>query len=88
MFVISSRLVKVQGILKSHSKDIQPSLEKLGITFPAPKFSFIFKVTEKFRSHLIDMQGSILFVNTGRISQSLFCNSKGLLLTSIIFTVL
>lgn len=72
------------GILKSQSKGTQFSPEKSGITFPALKFSFIFKVTEKFRRCHINMQKYILVSNTGRISHSFFCDPMGLLLHSIV----
>lgn len=71
------------GILKSQSKGTEPSPGKSGITFPALKFSFIFKVNEKFWSCHINMQKCILVSNTGRISHSFFCDSMGLLLHSI-----
>lgn len=71
------------GVLKSQIKDTQSSPEKSGITFPALKFSFIFKVTEKFRSCHMNMQKSILVSNTGRIGHPFFCDSMGVSVCSI-----
>lgn len=84
MWVTTTKVVEVQGILKSYSKGTQSNLEKLGIIFPALKVYFIFKVTEHFRSCPTNMQRYILFSNSGRISHSLLCDSMGLLLTSMI----
>lgn len=82
--LITISVVEILGILKSHSKGTQSNLEKLGITFPALKFSFTFKVTEKFRSCSINMQIYVLFSNSSRISHSVFCDSMGLFFISII----
>lgn len=85
MLLITTSVVEILGILKSHhSKGTQSNLEKLGITFPALKFSFTFKVTEKFRSCSINMQIYVLFSNASRISHSVFFDSMGLFFPSVL----
>ena len=51
------------NILKSHTKGTQ-SIRDIRNNLPSLKISFIFKVTEKFRSYPINMYGSLLFSNS------------------------